>query len=64
MFQQFLKSGRRYFTVETGAITVDWVVLTAAVIGMGIMIISVVWQGAEIFAVDLNANVEKIKVVE
>ncbi len=31
---------------ENGAVTVDWVVLTAAIVGLGIAVISTVAQGA------------------
>lgn len=31
---------------EDGAVTVDWVVLTAAIVGLGISVIAVVSQGA------------------
>jgi len=31
---------------EDGAVTVDWVVLTAAIVGLGIAVITVVAQGA------------------
>ena len=35
----FLKS-------ESGAVTVDWVVLTAAIVGMGVIVITTVANGA------------------
>ena len=38
-FAQFLKS-------EDGAVTVDWVVLTAAIVGLGIAVIATVADGA------------------
>lgn len=38
-YAQFLKS-------EEGAVTVDWVVLTAAVVGLGIAVITSVADGA------------------
>lgn len=31
---------------EDGAVTVDWVVLTAAIVGLGIAVITLVAQGA------------------
>lgn len=34
---------------EDGAVTVDWVVLTAAIVGLAIAIVSVVFAGAEAY---------------
>ena len=39
LFAEFAKA-------EDGAITVDWVVLTAAMIGLGLAVVSVVTDGA------------------
>ena len=39
----FIKSFR---ADEDGAVTVDWVVLTAAIVGLGIAVIGTVSQGA------------------
>ena len=36
----------RFFQNEDGAVTVDWVVLTAAIVGLGIGVIATVSQGA------------------
>ena len=38
-FKQFLRR-------EEGAVTVDWVVLTAAIVGLGLAVISTVADGA------------------
>lgn len=35
-----------FFAQEDGAVTVDWVVLTAAIVGMGFIIITTVARGA------------------
>ena len=29
---------------ESGAVTVDWVVLTAAIVGLGVAIIAIIWD--------------------
>ncbi len=42
---------------EDGAVTVDWVVLTAAIVGLGIGVIAVVSQGALDKSSGLGANV-------
>lgn len=31
---------QRFLTVEDGAVTVDWVVLTAAIVGMGMIVLA------------------------
>lgn len=42
----------RFFTDESGAVTVDWVVLTAAIVGLGIASIGVVSGGIEDLSTD------------
>lgn len=49
LFIDFLKG-------ESGAITVDWVVLTAALIGLGLAVITTVSNGALDHAGGLGAN--------
>lgn len=46
MIQNFAKS-------ESGAVTVDWVVLTAALVGLGLAVMAVVSGGVE----DLSAEI-------
>ena len=36
----------RFHKEEDGAVTVDWVVLTAAIVGLGIVVITTVGKGA------------------
>ena len=50
---------------ESGAVTVDWVVLTAAIVGLGIAVIASVRNGTASLATDIqnsltNANVAAI----
>ena len=50
---------------ESGAVTVDWVVLTAAIVGLGIAVIASVRTGTSNLATDIqnsltNANVAAI----
>lgn len=49
---------------ESGAVTVDWVVLTSAIIGLGIAVIATIWQGAETYALKVNSEVGQITVVD
>ena len=44
--QKFINKFRRD---EDGAVTVDWVVLTAAIVGLGLAIMSTVGSGADSF---------------
>jgi len=46
----------RFFNDESGAVTVDWVVLTAAIVGLGIAVIASVSGGALNTASGLGAN--------
>ena len=46
MIKTFAKS-------ESGAVTVDWVVLTAAIVGLGLAVMAVVSGGVE----DLSGNI-------
>jgi Flp pilus assembly pilin Flp len=41
---------------EDGAVTVDWVVLTAAIVGLGIAIMTSVRSGASDLASDIGDN--------
>ncbi len=36
-----------FFADESGAVTVDWVVLTAAIVGLGLVVMNVVGGGIE-----------------
>jgi Flp pilus assembly pilin Flp len=50
-FQNFLKD-------EDGAVTVDWVVLTAAVVALGIGAISAIGGSVRGLATDITASVD------
>ena len=41
---------------EDGAVTVDWVVLTAAIVGLGIAVIAAVRTGTTDMAGDISSN--------
>lgn len=51
----FLKS-------ETAAVTVDWVVLTAAIVGLGLAVMSVVSGGIENLAQDISQFIADIEI--
>lgn len=48
---------------EDGAVTVDWVVLTAAIVGLGIAVIISVRAGAVDLGGDISASLEGATVV-
>ncbi len=54
----FLALAKRFQKDEDGAVTVDWVVLTAAVVGLGLLVISLVQpairNAGNIIATDIN----------
>jgi Flp pilus assembly pilin Flp len=42
---------------ESGAVTVDWVVLTAAIVGLGVLVFEAVKPGIETLAGKISAEV-------
>lgn len=52
-FQHFLQS-------ENGAVTVDWVVLTAALVGLGLAVMSVVSGGVEDLSGDISVELASL----
>lgn len=51
-FSPFLKD-------ETGAVTVDWVVLTAAVVALGLVVFSFIQPAISTLASDIGAEIDK-----
>ena len=47
---------------EDGAVTVDWVVLTAAIVGLGIAILTTVQTGTQTLADNISGKLEGITV--
>ncbi|EPX80793.1 hypothetical protein [Litoreibacter arenae] len=45
---------KKFATDEAGAVTVDWVVLTAAIVGLGVAVMAPVSEGME----DLSGDIE------
>ncbi|TCP41679.1 Flp family type IVb pilin [Rhodovulum marinum] len=45
---------KRFHSDESGAVTVDWVVLTAAIVGLGIAVLSTVKTGVDDLAGDIK----------
>lgn len=55
---------RRYHAQEDGAVTVDWVVLVSAIVGLSLMVLGIIWEGAYDFTLRLNAEVESIDIAD
>ena len=51
MFNAFLND-------ESGAVTVDWVVLTAAIVGLGIAVLMAVGEGTTTLAENIQTELE------
>jgi Flp pilus assembly pilin Flp len=47
---------------EDGAVTVDWVVLTAAIVGLGIAVLSTVSGGANELATEIGTELGNVDV--
>lgn len=45
---------------ESGAVTVDWVVLTAALVGLGLAVMSVVSGGVENLSGDISTSLTNV----
>lgn len=54
----FVNLAKRFQKDEDGAVTVDWVVLTAAVVGLGLIVLALVRPAIEnagnVIAADIN----------
>lgn len=44
---------------ESGAVTVDWVVLTAAIVGLGLLVISTIQPGIQSAADAIDSDLTK-----
>lgn len=48
-----------YFADESGAVTVDWVVLTAAIVGLGLAVMAVVSGGVENLSTQIDSGLRQ-----
>jgi Flp pilus assembly pilin Flp len=55
---------KRFLRAEDGAVTVDWVVLTAAIVGLGLAVVVVVASGVEEVATDIDEDLTTINVTD
>jgi len=50
------KLAQNFKNDESGAVTVDWVVLTAAIVGLGIAVLAAVSDGVENLSGDIDTQ--------
>ena len=62
MIAKIRKTAARFLQDENGAVTVDWVVLTAAVVGLGMVIAPTVGQNTFILAEGIAEVVDEVEV--
>ncbi|MBT8456707.1 MAG: hypothetical protein HKO95_01865 [Rhodobacteraceae bacterium] len=55
---EFFKLTKRFNDEEDGAVTVDWVVLTAAIVGLGVAVITSVRNGVTNLGENISERVE------
>jgi Flp pilus assembly pilin Flp len=53
---KLFKLAKNFKNDESGAVTVDWVVLTAALVGLGLAVITVVAGGLNTAANNINSD--------
>lgn len=51
---KLFKATKNFRNEEDGAVTVDWVVLTAAIVGLGIAVMATVRSGSESLATRIS----------
>lgn len=56
---KFIKNFRKD---DSGAVTVDWVVLTAAIVGLGIAVLTSVQSGTEALADKISGELSSMEV--
>ncbi len=49
---------KTFLNSESGAVTVDWVVLTAAIVGLGLAVMAVVSGGVQNLSQDIDTQLE------
>ncbi|TQM93676.1 Flp family type IVb pilin [Roseinatronobacter monicus] len=56
----FIANIKNFAADESGAVTVDWVVLTAAIVGLGIAVVVSVRGGVENMAEQIQQSMEDV----
>ena len=58
-----LNTFKTFLGNESGAVTVDWVVLTAAIVGLGLAVITSVRSGVTALGSDISTSLTSASVV-
>ncbi|MCX8509719.1 MAG: hypothetical protein ORN49_12735 [Rhodobacteraceae bacterium] len=53
---KFFKLAKKFHVEEDGAVTVDWVVLTAAVVGLGVAALALIRGGTKSLTEKINSQ--------
>ncbi len=56
----FIKLFKTFAADESGAVTVDWVVLTAAIVGLGLVVMQQIGGGIEALSQKIVTNLDQI----
>ncbi len=59
---KFFKLFKKFNEEEEGAVTVDWVVLTAAVVGLGVAALAAVRSGTESLTGKINTFLNTVSI--
>jgi Flp pilus assembly pilin Flp len=59
---KLFKMTRKFRNDEEGAVTVDWVVLTAAIVGMGVAVMATVKNGTTSVATKISQGLGAVSV--
>jgi len=57
-----MKLFNRFYKDESGAVTVDWVVLTAAIVGLGIAVLTSVGNGTTSLADKISGDLASMTI--
>ncbi|MDO6615860.1 Flp family type IVb pilin [Pacificibacter sp. 1_MG-2023] len=61
---KFFKLYKNFQADEDGAVTVDWVVLTSAIVGLGVAVLATVSSGTKDLGSKISSNLASRTVVE
>ena len=59
---KFFKLFKKFENAEDGAVTVDWVVLTAAVVGLGLAALAAIRSGTGALTTKINTHLSGISI--
>ena len=59
---KFFKLAKKFNEEEEGAVTVDWVVLTAAVVGLGVAALAAVKKGTTTLTGEINSYLSGVSI--